>query len=453
MSRPGNRATSLTELLSTVKQFVSRYSQTFLPPNEHRQFAAHLATFDSVLTSIGSAATVSALQVTIGIFLKDHFCYLFNCWVRFVYVPIGRTFIRAIFDDQLIQTMTMVRTRNNKLWQAFWALSRWFLERARPGTLETLMKVAIANSESRANSDARRARREGRAEPFATHVLPRLREIDAVKKELELGHQTSDSIESFIAMSQELYNGPLPPCYRGGNFTLKYYLGQIVVETNNWTPEQLNDAFPTAPNVEPSRAPDFDCQDVKRWLRECFQSELQARIVQLRTEITERYRPEYPIPQGAFDRAACKRELQRMRKRSRHQLRAIQRNAEKEALRLQEEIQHLNRAQRRAERHSRAAETNEQQRRDTMDAEIDHKLQQLADMEQQTANEYQKYHGVLLRARSHIEAEAEVITQLKRKYGLPGGADEALELGLETGASLKVICDQLERDWQAIASV
>jgi uncharacterized protein YdaU (DUF1376 family) len=284
-------------------------------------------------------------------------------------------------------------------------------------------------------------------------VIPRLREIDPVRKQLELGHQTSDAIEAFLETARELYNGPLPPCYRAANFTLTYSLAQIVAETNNWSAEQLDDAFPTAPKVEPSLILDFDCQDIKRWLRECFQVALHARADQLRCEMMEQYRRESPIPEGSFDRAACKRELQRMRKRGRHQVRVIQRDAEKEALRLQEEIQRLDRTVRRAERHARAAEGNVQQRRDSITAEIDARLQQLADIEQQAAAEYEKYHGVLLKARNHIEAQAGLIRQLKQKYGVPGGAEDVVELGLETGASLTVICEQLERDWQAIANV
>jgi hypothetical protein len=349
--------------------------------------------------------------------------------------------------------MAAARMREKKLWQAFWVLSGWFLEPARPGTLKTNMKTAVATSESRASRDARQARREGRPEPFAAYVLPRLREIDAIKGRLELGHQTSDAVEVFLGTAEDLFNGPLPPCYRGGNFTLKYCLGQIVIETNNWSAEQLDDAFPTAPSVAPSFVLDFDCQDVKRWLRECFQIRLQARVAQLRKEMMQQYRREFPIPDGSLDHAACRQELQRMRKRGKHQVHVIQRDAEKEALRLQEEIQRLDRAQSRAHRHARASDDTGQQRKNSLTAEIDARLLQLADIEQQATAEYEKYHAVLLKARSHLQAEAGVIRQLKRKCSVPGGAEDGFELGLETGASLNVICEQLERDWEAIASV
>jgi hypothetical protein len=181
----------------------------------------------------------------------------------------------------------------------------------------------------------------------------------------------------------------------------------------------------------PSSVPDIDCQDVKCGLRECFQVEVQARVDQLRSEMMQQYRRESPVPEGSLDPAACKRELQQMRKRAKEQVQVIQNEAQKEALRLQEEIQRLDRTQRRAGRHSRAAESKVQQRKEGITAEIENRLQQLADIEQQATAEYQKYHAVLLKARSHLEAEAAVIRQLKKKYGVPGGAEEGLELALE----------------------
>jgi hypothetical protein len=434
----------LKRSLSDMRHYISLYIQEFSGPTEVAQFEPHLQPMGELLDAMKPSDGVSTLRATVGCFLRDDFCYLFNRWTRYIYLPVTHSFCRIVFNAALLDAMNIVQPSNPKFWKQhfrpFLDLQWWFLTVTNPDSendwFRRRLDLAIEGAELQ--SQKHRWRRSP-TNPFVATILPRLRELKERRRQYEFCHGVSDIIGSFVMQLRQLYQGPLPAIYRGGQFNLEDRLPSLIGE---WSEERLDARFPVESGPIDS---EFDTRAVKAFMRESFELYMANFARQQRAEYERLHAPKYRA-----ERHRLQREQTALKRRYEDELAKIADDADREVTRLAKEIDGV-RAEKTRER-QRQFEESAGRGRESLLAQIGEQSKRFAEIEGDAREAFRGLHVVLIKMRSHLLLEAQTIRVLKRRMGIPGAGDDGsgtYDL-FETGRSARRICRELDRDWKKI---
>jgi hypothetical protein len=433
--------------ISNIRQFVKLYIRLFSPSAEVLQFDSYLRRLEEILPELDQCRRVQDLHGTLGNFVRQYFCYFYNCWVKYIYLPVAWDFYQVVFHEAIKVALSSVEKQDLKIFaaqfRAFRELEAWFLQPTASEQLERALQCAIKGSE-----DLRKRRAHKKI--FTEVVLPKLKQFEPRSKQFVICHRAADEIDGFVDALRTLFGGPLPLCFRAGNFTLEEKMSNFIGTAKNWSTQQLDDRFPSEAPLASAVTSQCDTREFKRWMRENYEQKLK----EFKKSVEKEFRRKYPSVKTNIEQENKKLKQARQDLAVRcetdvkAQVRRVKQQANDEAARLEALIQGV-----KAEKAAVRSEEAVSRARQGLVVQIGQQGQQLAQIEETALDNYTRLHSVLIRMRNHLATEADTISRLKRRLGIAAGPEEdgaKTVAGLSLGASLRVICGRLEGDWEEL---
>jgi hypothetical protein len=437
--------------LSDVRRLIETYLRLFAATGAAAQFNELLGRSTELQTKIGARQTLESLRGCVGTFLKRTFAYLFNSWVKFVYLPLAWEFHPIVWNYLIRETLMSVHDSDPRLWRRyfsrFFLLGRYFLLPTRPGELEESLNLAIAGAEECSKKRRRKSDPTAGPDPFAALVVPKLAYLASRAAQLEMGHQASDAIDHFLENLKILYAGPLPVLWRSANFTLEDSLSSFIADATTFTVTQINDRFPHEPPTEgPAATGTVDCRSLKGWMREVYEGRLRDFADATRTELRRIYRAKYPeIPRGGEFEIRCRRDREELRAAAKAAVEAAVQDAEDAARPEKEALL--------AEIEALQVEGAEDERSAALTRTTEEELAALVSLERENRQQFRKLHSLVLRMTAHIARESRGLAVLSKKIAREGKKPfdrKALTARLGAGEPLDEICREIEGEWDGL---
>jgi hypothetical protein len=137
--------------VSSIHQFVKLYIRSFSPSAEVLQFDTFLRRLEELAPELDRCKRILDLQGTLGNFVRQHFCYFYNCWVKYIYLPVAWDFCQIVFHEAIKAALSAVQKHEPKIFGArfreFRGLEAWFLQPTAAEQLERSVQAAIKGSE------------------------------------------------------------------------------------------------------------------------------------------------------------------------------------------------------------------------------------------------------------------------------------------------------------------
>jgi hypothetical protein len=86
-----------------------------------------------------------------GNFVRQQFCYFYNCWVKSIYLPVACDFYQFVFHEAIKAALSAVEKHEPKIFarfREFRGLDTWFLQPTAAELLERSVQTAITESEN-----------------------------------------------------------------------------------------------------------------------------------------------------------------------------------------------------------------------------------------------------------------------------------------------------------------
>jgi hypothetical protein len=401
-------------------------------------FRQQVNKFAQVTRSFDDARTDDDLRLLIGSFLKDTFCYLYNFFIKEHYLKVVGEFQTKVSTEKLVETLQSEKTHKKfgSTFNRFLGLPLYFRDPCEEKYLASIVTDTLAAATQRASPGLFGMNKA--AERFSSQVLPKLKEISTQTAKYEHCHLFADAIWNFQRYLREsVYQGPLIPLHRGGNFNLVDSPYSHISYFNK-SQSEVDTRFPMQPPPQTEKGGIAECIAIRGYMREQYAEAL----LQFERETAAAMEPLADDLCGG-DRvsrehnAVLAASAEKVRRRTHHQVEKVRRGAAREIRDLQEQIA--------AVKARKAAPPPDPQ------TEIRAKLEELALVEESAQIEFAQLQAVLVCARRHLAAELKALVSLCKGGQTEDRAAELLRERLLIGESIDEITADLEQQWTRIA--